>query len=137
MQSVRHESEFYRSEVLRLRSDLDDLHSSRRKFVDTLENEEKNRRAALEAELKKLERSEEHTSELQSPVHLVCRLLLEKKKSYQRPLAGSVKVAALFLCLPARKGLDSRMRGESLSRLVCMNPAASWPLTATMGSIIC
>src|SRR5207244_9260908 len=27
-----------------------------------------------------LERSEEHTSELQSPDHLVCRLLLEKKK---------------------------------------------------------
>src|SRR5690348_17842052 len=31
-------------------------------------------------------RSEEHTSELQSPVHLVCRLLLEKKKS------GPVKI---------------------------------------------
>src|SRR4051794_41385357 len=28
-----------------------------------------------------LQRSEEHTSELQSPVHLVCRLLLEKKKN--------------------------------------------------------
>src|SRR5258708_23182386 len=28
------------------------------------------------------ERSEEHTSELQSPDHLVCRLLLEKKKQY-------------------------------------------------------
>src|SRR5690348_17414041 len=28
-------------------------------------------------------RSEEHTSELQSPVHLVCRLLLEKKKNKQ------------------------------------------------------
>src|SRR5207244_11267658 len=27
-------------------------------------------------------RSEEHTSELQSPDHLVCRLLLEKKKCY-------------------------------------------------------
>src|SRR5690348_17592013 len=27
-----------------------------------------------------MHRSEEHTSELQSPVHLVCRLLLEKKK---------------------------------------------------------
>src|SRR5690348_17844477 len=27
-----------------------------------------------------INRSEEHTSELQSPVHLVCRLLLEKKK---------------------------------------------------------
>src|SRR5690348_18061878 len=30
-----------------------------------------------------LDRSEEHTSELQSPVHLVCRLLLEKKKKKQ------------------------------------------------------
>src|SRR5438876_3907998 len=29
----------------------------------------------------KVIRSEEHTSELQSPVHLVCRLLLEKKKN--------------------------------------------------------
>src|SRR5690348_18290107 len=29
------------------------------------------------------DRSEEHTSELQSPVHLVCRLLLEKKKKMQ------------------------------------------------------
>src|SRR2546429_4207972 len=28
-------------------------------------------------------RSEEHTSELQSRLHLVCRLLLEKKKQYQ------------------------------------------------------
>src|SRR5258708_21770281 len=27
-------------------------------------------------------RSEEHTSELQSPDHLVCRLLLEKKKKF-------------------------------------------------------
>src|SRR5258708_13956732 len=31
-----------------------------------------------------LVRSEEHTSELQSPDHLVCRLLLEKKKQKQR-----------------------------------------------------
>src|SRR5690348_17416221 len=30
-------------------------------------------------------RSEEHTSELQSPVHLVCRLLLEKKKKTNKP----------------------------------------------------
>src|SRR5258708_27504367 len=29
-------------------------------------------------------RSEEHTSELQSPDHLVCRLLLEKKKEKER-----------------------------------------------------
>src|SRR5690348_17434647 len=32
-------------------------------------------------------RSEEHTSELQSPVHLVCRLLLEKKKKNELGLA--------------------------------------------------
>src|SRR5690242_21021933 len=42
------------------------------------------RRAALVAVLRRvglqLARSEEHTSELQSHVNLVCRLLLEKKK---------------------------------------------------------
>src|SRR5258708_14718669 len=32
-------------------------------------------------------RSEEHTSELQSPDHLVCRLLLEKKKKKAPTLA--------------------------------------------------
>src|SRR5258708_27584873 len=31
-------------------------------------------------------RSEEHTSELQSPDHLVCRLLLEKKKPRRQPM---------------------------------------------------
>src|SRR5690348_17709128 len=31
-------------------------------------------------------RSEEHTSELQSPVHLVCRLLLEKKKNKKKKI---------------------------------------------------
>src|SRR5690625_6287726 len=35
---------------------------------------------ALAGELGRLPRSEEHTSELQSRGHLVCRLLLEKKK---------------------------------------------------------
>src|SRR2546422_4173533 len=33
----------------------------------------------------RVERSEEHTSELQSRLHLVCRLLLEKKKKQTRP----------------------------------------------------
>src|SRR5437879_7327192 len=31
--------------------------------------------------VRKVHRSEEHTSELQSPMYLVCRLLLEKKKN--------------------------------------------------------
>src|SRR5258708_14355869 len=36
-------------------------------------------------------RSEEHTSELQSPDHLVCRLLLEKKKTKQRSQQNNVQ----------------------------------------------
>src|SRR5436189_4489936 len=38
------------------------------------------RRARQQAERLIARRSEEHTSELQSPMYLVCRLLLEKKK---------------------------------------------------------
>src|ERR1019366_8336826 len=41
------------------------------------------------------ERSEEHTSELQSLTNLVCRLLLEKKKSFSRR-AGSANVPSLL-----------------------------------------
>src|SRR6266498_4234798 len=37
------------------------------------------------------DRSEEHTSELQSRPHLVCRLLLEKKKTHHRHLLSSIK----------------------------------------------
>src|SRR5690348_17639480 len=40
-------------------------------------------RAAATSAAKRM-RSEEHTSELQSPVHLVCRLLLEKKKKKKK-----------------------------------------------------
>src|SRR5258708_11589551 len=57
-------------------------------------------------------RSEEHTSELQSPDHLVCRLLLEKKQ----------------LPLPAPPPLPPRRRpnpGPSLDR------AAAWPPSPT------
>src|SRR3989442_5538465 len=39
---------------------------------------------SLEARFPELKRSEEHTSELQSRPHLVCRLLLEKKKKNNR-----------------------------------------------------
>src|SRR5687768_18291523 len=37
-----------------------------------------------------LSRSEEHTSELQSRLHLVCRLLLEKKKVAYNPSSGNL-----------------------------------------------
>src|SRR5205809_5760756 len=39
----------------------------------------------LDAPGHELARSEEHTSELQSRLHLVCRLLLEKKKKTSQP----------------------------------------------------
>src|SRR5437762_11021210 len=47
-------------------------------------------------------RSEEHTSELQSPMYLVCRLLLEKKKTNHVPSRStSPHYSATFpLCLP-------------------------------------
>src|SRR5437764_8371179 len=41
------------------------------------------RRAAVDLR----RRSEEHTSELQSPMYLVCRLLLEKKKKIKQNLS--------------------------------------------------
>src|SRR2546428_6947079 len=45
-------------------------------------------RVVLQRELaiRAFDRSEEHTSELQSRSDLVCRLLLEKKKTYRSPL---------------------------------------------------
>src|SRR5438309_6315483 len=39
-------------------------------------------------------RSEEHTSELQSQFHLVCRLLLEKKKTSQTLIISTARVDA-------------------------------------------
>src|SRR5258708_25468229 len=48
-------------------------------------------------------RSEEHTSELQSPDHLVCRLLLEKKKA---PV-DAIRSAKLHI-LPPRPAKDYR-----------------------------
>src|SRR5437763_5714622 len=41
-------------------------------------------RAVLAVVLRIGHRSEEHTSELQSPMYLVCRLLLEKKKQHMK-----------------------------------------------------
>src|SRR5437763_4982214 len=45
-----------------------------------------------------LPRSEEHTSELQSPMYLVCRLLFEKKN--QRQVDSSIEVADIFRAVP-------------------------------------
>src|SRR5438309_4369334 len=47
---------------------------------EAIEEAELRARVRLDADLGHAARSEEHTSELQSQFHLVCRLLLEKKK---------------------------------------------------------
>src|SRR2546429_5186958 len=62
------------------------------------------------------ERSEEHTSELQSRLHLVCRLLLEKKKHLCRPYGppsrplgrcpGGVRVRRADLGARSRSGAE-------------------------------
>src|SRR2546423_4801975 len=47
-----------------------------------------------------LDRSEEHTSELQSLAYLVCRLLLEKKKTKLRRIDPRFPVGALKFIAP-------------------------------------
>src|SRR2546422_3019284 len=49
------------------------------------------------------QRSEEHTSELQSRLHLVCRLLLEKKKQRPWDLASMRHSVERFLPGPMRR----------------------------------
>src|SRR5256885_9823994 len=56
--------------------------------VDPLPARGAGHRPLLElAEFRLIHRSEEHTSELQSPCNLVCRLLLEKKNDRERVAA--------------------------------------------------
>src|SRR5207253_11090604 len=66
--------------VARLRIDRDVAEASVDHAVDRSAAQERDIAAAAHAK-RKLARSEEHTSELQSRGHLVCRLLLEKKKN--------------------------------------------------------
>src|SRR5258708_12129172 len=60
-------------------------------------------------------RSEEHTSELQSPDHLVCRLLLEKKKTAIR-FPNSLPSSTTYPSLGERNGESAR---KSLSLRLC------------------
>src|SRR2546430_5928155 len=45
-----------------------------------------------------VDRSEEHTSELQSQSNLVCRLLLEKKKKYANVVIAMIWSASQTIC---------------------------------------
>src|SRR5258708_9904286 len=52
------------------------------------------------------QRSEEHTSELQSPDHLVCRLLLEKKKAQQERPQVQGRQPPAWLVEPRQERVD-------------------------------
>src|SRR5258708_18210401 len=59
-----------------------DRHHLEREDVRLKELDADGARVAVERTIRqRVERSEEHTSELQSPDHIVCRLLLEKKNN--------------------------------------------------------
>src|SRR2546426_3634779 len=53
-------------------------------------------------------RSEEHTSELQSPCNLVCRLLLEKKKNHKDGRTPYMSSRTLSDLTPQRAAPDGR-----------------------------
>src|SRR5947208_8028552 len=59
----------------------------------------------LQRAYEQIKRSEEHTSELQSPDHLVCRLLLEKKNK-NKP---SAKISLSLRCAMTRIDTHSYM----------------------------
>src|SRR5256885_8399750 len=62
-------------------------------------------RSAPRATTASASRSEEHTSELQSPCNLVCRLLLEKKKKHHRRIPHTHP--SRLACFPTQ---DPRVR---------------------------
>src|SRR5256885_2435327 len=62
-------------------------------------------------------RSEEHTSELQSPCNLVCRLLLEKKKKHEHvQYLGLSGVHSESILPPHREDNPQQQRSEAVYR---------------------
>src|SRR5690625_2372995 len=76
--------------LIAIQDNTNSLHTNAYDEAITTPTEESVRRAmAIQMIINRefgLTRSEEHTSELQSRGHLVCRLLLEKKKQKRQPL---------------------------------------------------
>src|SRR5205809_2836011 len=78
-------------------------------------------------------RSEEHTSELQSRLHLVCRLLLEKKKSMHRlPPPSSCAHGSVAFCgsILLRTPAPTSPRRAPLSLSAVPNPPPTIPISA-------
>src|SRR5256885_2035874 len=80
-------------------------------------------------------RSEEHTSELQSPCNLVCRLLLAKKKASDSwtPSAAAWTISSLtsLKLLVGQQRMLSRMTSRARAQF---SPTAVWPLITSASS---
>src|SRR5258708_13061048 len=72
-----------------------------------------------------IDRSEEHTSELQSPDHLVCRLLLEKKKNHESHRQQIAKPAQRPQATHGRRALPPRPTARP--RTLASAPRAALP----------
>src|SRR5689334_24491623 len=72
---LEHEKVFHRQKVQNRKS----------KVLPKVESPTENRKSYQKSKVLLKDRSEEHTSELQSQFHLVCRLLLEKKNTATPP----------------------------------------------------
>src|SRR5256885_3080009 len=79
-------------------------------------------------------RSEEHTSELQSPCNLVCRLLLEKKKNLASR-ATQVQMTFLRALLPSLLALEVVIRTSTLLDLAHQSLAQSAPYASTCSRV--
>src|ERR1039457_6913249 len=74
------------------------------------------------------ERSEEHTSELQSPCNLVCRLLLEKKKIKTQTGVSPLRSRRLTLALTRWGSSAIHPAATWFSSLVSSSISAMWSL---------
>src|SRR5256885_13087117 len=70
-----------------------------------------------EVTAERLKRSEEHTSELQSPCNLVCRLLLEKKKKRRAQISCTAGSAAQCVIRSTSSGIRGWRSGRSSARV--------------------
>src|SRR5205814_3448524 len=70
-------------------------------------------------------RSEEHTSELQSLRHLVCRLLLEKKKKKNVMKIKSMTFKYYKMRITSSLRLSGHSSGQSIWRKNCLGPVHS------------
>src|SRR5258708_18489430 len=74
-------------------------------------------------------RSEEHTSELQSPDHLVCRLLLEKKKNSTRAAPSPITSSSWSIRTTLRP--RSEAPGSTTVSCNCASRSGQWSPSLT------